>query len=62
MINVILTMEGFVMSPKTEVKMEERFHLSIWTCLKHIISNAMIVFSGSNMNGWDLFFSRGRYI
>lgn len=30
MINVILTMEGFVMSPKTEVKMEERFHLSIW--------------------------------
>ena len=27
MINVILTMEGFVMSPKTEVKMEERFHL-----------------------------------
>ena len=55
-------MEGFVMSPKTEVKMEERFHLSIWTCLKHIISNAMIVFSGSNINGWDLFFSRGRYI
>ena len=29
MINIILTMEGFVMSPKTEVKMEERFHLSI---------------------------------
>lgn len=27
---MILTMEGFVMSPKTEVKMEERFHLSIW--------------------------------